>query len=109
MTVRAVRVVPNVAGYRFNNELRRRTETADEQVHLTPEYVLDPVRRVLGGSIGLDPCTTPENPVGANDLLRFPKTVRRTLGQPVRCSATRRTAKQGSGGYEDASRPATRA
>lgn len=28
--------------------------------------MLDPVRQALGGTIGLDPCTTPANPVGAD-------------------------------------------
>lgn len=54
------------AASRFNNDLRRRPESAAEQVHLTPEYVLEPVRKVLGGRIELDPCTTPTNPVGAD-------------------------------------------
>lgn len=55
----------SIATHRFNNSLRRRPENAAEQVHLTPAYVLDPVRECLGGSIELDPCTTPDNPVGA--------------------------------------------
>jgi hypothetical protein len=32
---------------------------------LTPPYVLEPVRRLLGG-IEPDPCTEPDNPVGAD-------------------------------------------
>ena len=32
---------------------------------LTPAYVLEPIRRLLGG-IGLDPCTEPDNPTGAD-------------------------------------------
>lgn len=35
------------------------------QRQLTPPYVLDPVRAALGGEIGLDPCTEPDNPTGA--------------------------------------------
>lgn len=56
---------PMSAAHRFDNDLRRRAEDAPEQVHLTPPYVLDPVRRVLGGRIELDPCTTPDNPTDA--------------------------------------------
>ena len=35
------------------------------QRQLTPSYVLEPVRAALGGTIGLDPCTEPDNPTGA--------------------------------------------
>jgi len=35
------------------------------QRQLTPHYVLEPVRSDLGG-IGLDPCTEPDNPTGAD-------------------------------------------
>ena len=31
----------------------------------TPPRILDPVRSYFGGEIGLDPCTSAENPVGA--------------------------------------------
>lgn len=55
------------ARHRFNNDLRYRDEADPRQVHLTPDYILDPVRRLLGG-IDLDPCTEPDNPTGA---LRF--------------------------------------
>lgn len=53
------------ASARFNNDLRYRPADHDAQTQLTPSYVLDPVREVFGGSIDVDPCTTPENPVGA--------------------------------------------
>lgn len=53
-----------VASHRFNNDLRYREESHPNQTQLTPEYVLRPVRAALGG-IELDPCTTPDNPVGA--------------------------------------------
>jgi len=33
---------------------------------LTPGYVLEPIRALLGGRIGLDPCTDPDNPTGAD-------------------------------------------
>ncbi len=61
-----------LALFRFDNGLRRRAEDAEEQVHLTPEYVLDPVRAVLGGRIELDPCTTADNPVGAERFYALP-------------------------------------
>lgn len=53
-----------VASHRFNNDLRYRTNGHESQRQLTPPYVLDPVRAVLDG-IGLDPCTEPDNPTGA--------------------------------------------
>ncbi len=62
----------DLALFRFDNDLRRRAEDAEEQVHLTPEYVLGPVRAVLGGRIELDPCTTPDNPVGAERFYALP-------------------------------------
>jgi DNA N-6-adenine-methyltransferase (Dam) len=56
------------AGHRFSNDLRYRDDAHPAQDQLTPAYVLDRVREDLGGVIELDPCTTPDNPVGA---LRF--------------------------------------
>lgn len=53
-----------VAAHRFDNEKRRRPEHHKRQAMLTPEYVLKPIRELLGG-IGLDPCTDPDNPTGA--------------------------------------------
>lgn len=61
------------ARHRFNNDLRYRDADHPQQTHLTPEYVLNPVRAALGGRIGLDPCTTPENPVGAEDFFAPPQ------------------------------------
>lgn len=61
----------SVASHRFNNDLRRRPEDAAEQVHLTPAYILEPIRELLGG-IELDPCTTPQNPVGAQRFFTPP-------------------------------------
>jgi hypothetical protein len=52
------------AAHRFNNSLRYRAEDHPNQTALTPRYILDPVREALDG-ISLDPCTTPDNPVGA--------------------------------------------
>jgi len=53
-----------VAAHRFDNAKRRRPESHVRQAMLTPGYVLEPVRKLLGG-IGLDPCTEPDNPTGA--------------------------------------------
>lgn len=53
------------ASYRFSNELRRRAGDHIMQRQLTPGYVLEPVRAALGGVVGLDPCTEPDNPTGA--------------------------------------------
>ena len=53
------------ASARFSNDLRYRAEDHPAQCQTTPPYVLEPVRRALGGTISLDPCTTPDNPVGA--------------------------------------------
>lgn len=54
------------ARYRFSNALRYRDPGDPAQTQLTPEYILGPVREDLGGSIGLDPCTTAGNPAGAD-------------------------------------------
>lgn len=54
-----------LASTRFNNELRYRSATHPDQTQFTPGYVLERVVSDLGGSISLDPCTTPDNPVGA--------------------------------------------
>lgn len=53
------------AAHRFDNNLRRRPEGHPNQIHLTPPYILEPARKALGGHIGLDPCTLPDNPTGA--------------------------------------------
>lgn len=55
----------NVAKHRFDNAKRRRPEHHARQAMLTPAYVLEPARAALGGSIGLDPCTDPDNPTRA--------------------------------------------
>ena len=60
------------AAHRFDNDLRYRDEAHPQQTQLTPDYVLEPVRESLGGSIALDPCTTPENPCGALDFYTPP-------------------------------------
>lgn len=57
---------PRQAAHRFSNALRYRPEDHENQCQLTPAYVLDPVRKALGGGIGLDPCAAEGNPVGAD-------------------------------------------
>lgn len=49
---------------RFDNAKRRRPEMHDRQRQLTPAYLLEPCRQLLGG-FDLDPCTEPDNPTGA--------------------------------------------
>jgi hypothetical protein len=39
---------------------------------LTPQYVLEPIRQLLGG-IGLDPCTEPDNPTRADKFYHLPQ------------------------------------
>jgi hypothetical protein len=62
---------PSGASHRFDNTLRYRAEDHPNQTQLTPPYVLDPVREALGG-IGLDPCTLPDNPCGADRWYALP-------------------------------------
>lgn len=52
------------AQHRFDNAKRRRPESHKRQAMLTPAYVLEPIRELLGG-IGLDPCSEPDNPTRA--------------------------------------------
>lgn len=60
-----------VASHRFDNEKRRRPDHHARQAMLTPSYVLEPIRTVLGG-IGLDPCTEPDNPTRADSFYHLP-------------------------------------
>jgi hypothetical protein len=60
-----------VAKHRFDNDKRRRPESHPRQRMLTPADVLEPVRALLGG-IGLDPCTEPDNPTGAEQFYAPP-------------------------------------
>lgn len=58
----------SIAAHRFSNEIRYGDGDHPRQWQLTPPYVLDLVRRDLGGPIiGLDPCTFPDNPTDAAD------------------------------------------
>ena len=59
------------AQHRFDNAKRRRPDTHPNQAQLTPGYVLEPIRALLGG-IGLDPCTEPDNPTGARTFYHLP-------------------------------------
>lgn len=61
-----------IAAHRFDNEKRRRPDAHARQAMLTPDYVLKPVRDLLGG-IGLDPCTDPDNPTMAAKFYCLPK------------------------------------
>jgi hypothetical protein len=54
-----------VAAHRFDNTKRNRPESHARQRMLTPDHVLRPIRRLLGGTTGLDPCTEPDNPTDA--------------------------------------------
>jgi hypothetical protein len=61
------------ARHRFDNDLRYRDPSHPNQTQLTPPYVLEPVRAALGGEIGLDPCTEPDNPCGAKWFYALPE------------------------------------
>jgi hypothetical protein len=61
-----------IAANRFNNGLRYRDAQHPNQTQLTPSYVLDPIRKALGGVIDLDPCSLPDNPTGANAFIAPP-------------------------------------
>lgn len=56
--------MPTNARARFDNAKRRRPENHDRQRQLTPAYILEPCRVLLGG-FDLDPCTEPDNPTQA--------------------------------------------
>jgi len=59
------------ASHRFSNAIRRRPDGHARQAMLTPAYVLEPIRELLGG-IDLDPCTEPDNPTGAKLHISLP-------------------------------------
>ena len=60
------------ASYRFDNSKRRRHDNHHRQRMLTPPYILEPIRELLGG-IGLDPCTEPDNPTMADKWYHLPE------------------------------------
>ena len=51
-----------------SNDIRYRNGDHPNQTQFTPPYVFEPACVDLGGVIGLDPCTTPDNPLGADDF-----------------------------------------
>lgn len=59
------------ASHRFDNAKRRRPDSHARQAMLTPVYVLEPVRELMGG-FGLDPCTDPDNPTRADRFYCLP-------------------------------------
>lgn len=61
-----------ITSHHFDNALRYRPADHPGQEWLTPSYVLDPVRAMLGG-IDLDPCSTAENPTGASQFYAPPQ------------------------------------
>ena len=61
-----------VASHHFDNAKRRRPDSHARNAMLTPGYVLEPIRELLGG-IGLDPCTEPDNPTGAASIYHLPQ------------------------------------
>lgn len=61
----------SVAAHRFDNEKCRRPDHHARQAMLTPPYVLEPIRALMGG-FGLDPCTEPDNPTGADRWYSLP-------------------------------------
>jgi hypothetical protein len=63
----------SVAAHHFDNGLRYRAADHSKQTALTPDYILGSVRESLGGTIGLDPCTTPDNPVDAMQFYAPPQ------------------------------------
>ncbi|GAB3416738.1 phage N-6-adenine-methyltransferase [Massilia agilis] len=60
------------ASHRFDNAKRRRPDDHARQAMLTPAYVLEPVRSLLGG-FDLDPCTEPGNPTDARAFYCLPQ------------------------------------
>ena len=61
-----------IASSRFDNAKRRRADNHVRQRWLTPNYVLEPIRSLLGG-IDLDPCTEPDNPTRARKFYALPQ------------------------------------
>lgn len=70
LAVHGMRKMGN-ALHRFDNEKRRRPDHHARQAMLTPAYVLEPLRDLLGG-IELDPCTEPDNPTRAVQFYHLP-------------------------------------
>lgn len=66
-------MIESRSAHRFDNAKRRRPEHHARQAMLTPSYVLDPIRKMFGGGIGLDPCTEPDNPTQAASFYALPQ------------------------------------
>lgn len=49
-----------------------KTEQSAESCYETPQWLVERIREAFGGVIDLDPCTTPENPVGATRFIAPP-------------------------------------
>ena len=62
----------SVGGVGFDNSRRWRPERCQENVWLTPEWLLQRVRHAFGGTIDLDPCTIPSNPCAARQFITAP-------------------------------------
>ncbi len=63
--------VTPVASHRFDNAKRRRPAEHARQAMLTPAYILEPLRTLMGG-IDIDPCTEPDNPTQAGIFYHLP-------------------------------------
>jgi hypothetical protein len=61
-----------VAAHRFDNTKRRRPDDHARQAMLTPAYILEPIRQLLG-RIELDPATEPDNPTRAVRFYHLPQ------------------------------------
>lgn len=55
-----------------SNSARWRSGASRDNVFLTPGYLIEAIRAAFGGSIGLDPCTEPDNPTGAERFYALP-------------------------------------
>lgn len=49
-----------------------KTERDPASCYETPQWLVERIRAAFGGTIDLDPCTTPENPVGARRFIAPP-------------------------------------
>jgi DNA N-6-adenine-methyltransferase (Dam) len=60
------------AHHHFDNALRYRPGDDPANERFTPPEIMEPVRRALGGEVGLDPCTHPSNPTAARRIYCLP-------------------------------------
>lgn len=54
------------------NHVRYAGDGHPRNAHLTPPYVLEPCRELVGGEFALDPCTEPYNPTMAKRFYSLP-------------------------------------